>query len=195
MVQKAARRGRPPKFDREAVLDGAVRAFFENGFESTTLADLETATGVDRSTLYNSFGGKKGLYDLATTAYLENADRWLFEPLLEGTDDGYGDLLVFLDRLRTGLTSDDAIPGCLIVNDMAAGAAPEAAERYRRQLETGLRTALGRADAADAPAKAALLVSCVLGVNLVAKVATDRAEVVRLVDAMVESVLAWSARP
>ncbi|MCP4960035.1 MAG: TetR/AcrR family transcriptional regulator, partial [Actinomycetia bacterium] len=84
VVQKTARRGRPPKFDHNAVVDAAIGAFFRSGFEATTLADLEHATGVDRSTLYNSFGGKQGLYELATTAYLERAETSLFEPLANG---------------------------------------------------------------------------------------------------------------
>ena len=141
MVQKAARRGRPPKFDRDAVVGAAIEAFYRSGYEETTLADLEAATGVDRSTLYNSFGGKAGLYASATGRYLEVAEASLFDPLLTGTDDGYADIVDFIANLRIGMTSADAVPGCLIVNDMAAGADLAAAQRYRSMLEEGLSRA------------------------------------------------------
>lgn len=194
MVQKAAaKRGRPPKFDRDAVVSAAITAFFEQGYENTTLADLEAATGVDRSTLYNSFDGKAGLYALATTAYLENAELWLFEPLHHGDREGYGDLLEFLSRLRLGLTSPEAIPGCLIVNDMAAQTAPEAAAHYRQRIEGGLRLALERADDADANERASLLTASILGVNLVSKMTADPDEIARHVDAVVSTVEGWQA--
>ena len=194
MVQKAARRGRPPKFDHDAVVASAMRAFFRSGFEATTLGELEAATGVDRSTLYNSFGGKQGLYDLATAAYLDNAEVVLFEPLNEGTADGYGDIVEFLGRIRSGLTADDAIPGCLIVNDMAARAAPADALRYRTRLESGLAAALRRAEHPDADAQAAMLMTAVLGVNLVSKMTGDAAEIGRVVDALIETVESWRER-
>lgn len=196
MVQKArAKRGRPPKFDRDAVIGAAMVAFFRSGYEATTLPDLEQATGLDRSSLYNSFGGKRGLYEAATRSYLDRAEVTLFDPLLVGTDDGYADLLAFLGNLRIGLTSADAIPGCLIVNDMAAGADPEAAQRYRRVMEDGLRRALERTgdpDAAQRAERAAFLAVSVLGANLVSKTTGgDADEIGRNVDAIVAEVLRW----
>lgn len=173
----------------------AIGAFFRKGFEATTLADLEAATGVDRSTLYNSFGGKSGLYRSATNTYLSLAEAGLFEPLLVGTEDGYADILDFLANLRTGLTSPDAIPGCLIVNDMAAGADPEAAARYRSMLEQGARAALSRTSGTDEDLRsqrAALLATSVIGVNLVAKTSGDPDEIGRLIDALVSLVNGWT---
>ena len=133
----------------------------------------------------------------ATCTYLEFAEAGLFAPLLVGTEDGYADILEFLDRLRSGLTSPTAIPGCLIVNDMAAGADPGAAQRYRSMLEEGLERALLRAgddDAARRSTRAGLLSSSVLGVNLVSKTTGGQVdEINRLVDSMVGEVARWQA--
>ncbi|MEM7091755.1 MAG: TetR/AcrR family transcriptional regulator [Actinomycetota bacterium] len=208
MVQKASAtsnsaskgRGRPRQFDADQVINAAIWAFFAKGFEATTLGDLEDATGVDRSTLYNSFGGKRGLYESATSTYLDLARTGLFAPLLGGgpdENDGYGDILEFLDRLRSGLTSATAIPGCLIVNDMAAGADPRAAQRYREMLEEGLTAALARAGENDPQRRsdrAGMLATSVLGVNLVSKTTDgDAREIGRLVDAMIDEVGRWRA--
>ncbi|MEL6984489.1 MAG: helix-turn-helix domain-containing protein [Actinomycetota bacterium] len=197
-MQKASpeprKRGRPPKFDHDEVVAAAIGAFFQKGLEATTLADLETATGVDRSTLYNSFGGKNGLYRSATDTYLSLAEAGLFAPLLVGTDDGYGDLLDFLRNLRSGLTSPDAIPGCLIVNDMAAGADPGAAARYRALLEDGLRAALTRTGTLDdeqRTQRAALISASVIGINLISKATGDPNEIGRLIDALTDLVNEW----
>ena len=190
-------RGRPPKFDEQHVVEAAIWAFFEKGLDGTTLGDLEEATGVDRSTLYNSFGGKKGLYASATSKYLDFAEAGLFEPLLVGTSDGFAALFDFLGRLRSGLTSDTAIPGCLIVNDMAAGSDPEAAARYRQMLEVGVQRALTRAGDTDSErrnARAGLISSSVLGVNLVSKLTNgDSVEIDRLIVAMIDEVGRWKA--
>ena len=179
------------------MISAAIGAFFAKGFENTTLGDLEEATGVDRSTLYNSFGGKSGLYHSATAMYLDVAEAGLFEPLLVGTDDGYGDIFEFLGRLRSGLTSATAIPGCLIVNDMAAGADPAAAQRYRTMLEEGLRRALTRAGDDDDERRAhraSTISASVLGVNLVSKMSSgDATEIARLIDGMIDQVQRWQA--
>lgn len=191
MVQKTAKRGRPPKFDRNDVIAAAVDAFFRSGYDRTTLADLEAATGVDRSTLYNSFGGKQGLYELATGAYLDTAQRCLFEPLDDQARDGYEAIIDFLHRLRSGLTAPEASPGCLIVNDMAAGSAPKAAADYYRGLERGLMAALARAGHPTPEVHASTLATAVLGINLVAKSIGDAAEIRRLVDAVIVMVTTW----
>lgn len=200
-MQKASperrKRGRPPKFDHDEVVAAAIGAFFKNGFDNTTLADLEVATGVDRSTLYNSFGGKAGLYESATSRYLALAEIGLFAPLLNGTDDGYADILDFLAKLRSGLTSAGAVPGCLIVNDMAAGADPAAAARYRSMLEDGLRTALERTGDPDGERRshrARLLTASVIGINLVSKATGDANEIGPLIDALTDLVTGWAAR-
>lgn len=205
MVQNArpssGRPGRPPAFDSADVISAAIDAFMSKGFEATTLNDLEAATGVDRSTLYNSFGGKSGLYHQATGAYLARAQNGLFWPLHEGSADGIADVVEFLRRLGDGLTASNAPPGCLIVNDMAAGADPPAARRYLQLLNDGLRAALARAaasgdgDVTEIPERARLISAAVIGINLISRHSTDGREVAQLVDAAIAQVRSWRETP
>ncbi len=199
MVQKTTAgpkgRGRPPKFDREAVIDAAIGAFWDDGLEGTSLPALEAATGVDRSTLYNSFGGKTGLYELATARYLENAQEWLFRPMLEGSDDGFADVLDFLTRLKTGLTAPDVQPGCLIINDMAAGPDKGPSARYQRLLESGLGAAFGRTNAPKKTVdqRTAIVASAVIGINLMSRAGRTRAELAHMIDSVTQQVRSWAS--
>ncbi|MGE0044879.1 MAG: TetR/AcrR family transcriptional regulator [Hyphomonadaceae bacterium] len=62
MVQKAARRGRPPQYDAAAALAQARDAFWRQGFQATSLDDLTAATGMNRPSLYAAFGDKRALF-------------------------------------------------------------------------------------------------------------------------------------
>ncbi|NOX23180.1 MAG: TetR/AcrR family transcriptional regulator [Actinobacteria bacterium] len=161
--------GRPVLYDREAVVSAAMLVFWEKGFSATTLHDLEEATGVDRSTLYNSFDGKRGLFCSAAAAYVDLAEEQLFERLYGGTD-GIADIVDLFDRIDAMFESDTPT-GCLIVTDMGAVTDPATTRRYLEHLEGGLRAALERAaiagqiDSNRCEQRCRLLIAAVIGLN------------------------------
>ncbi len=53
---------RPREFDEEKVLERAMRVFWANGFAATSVAELEAATGLVRTSLYGAFGDKEQLF-------------------------------------------------------------------------------------------------------------------------------------
>ncbi len=164
MGRKDARRGRPVGFDEATVLDRALEVFWRRGY-AAPLRTLEEATGVDRSTIYNSFGGKRGLYERAAQRYVDRVEQALFALLEEGAG-----VDAFLDRLAAQLGDPAAPAGCLIVNELATGSASSAAStRYLDALEAGLARALGRS------ALAAVFASAVVGINQVAVASPERA--------------------
>lgn len=57
------------QFDEAAAVLSAAHAFWEKGFAGTCMSDLEAATGLGRSSLYNAFGSKEALYELALERY------------------------------------------------------------------------------------------------------------------------------
>ena len=102
-------------FDRDAVTRAAREVFWRKGFGETSLADLEQATGLSRSSIYNSFDSKRGLFDAAVQNYLDEVIRPRLRPLQRqpvSTDA----LLSYLDGLREAFTRIDLLPGCLLVN-------------------------------------------------------------------------------
>lgn len=50
------------QFDESDVLDRAMRVFWEKGYKGTSLSDLESAMGLNKSSIYNSFESKELLY-------------------------------------------------------------------------------------------------------------------------------------
>src|SRR5919204_3203534 len=65
--------GRRPSYDREAIVKAATDLFWERGYQSTSIGDLEERTGLDRSSLYHAFGSKQGLFEAALRSYLQEA--------------------------------------------------------------------------------------------------------------------------
>jgi TetR/AcrR family transcriptional repressor of nem operon len=201
MVQKASlnpkRLGRQPDFDRDAVIAAAVDAFWQKGFAATTLSDLEAATGIDRSTIYNSFGGKDGLYHSATAAYVDRSTEVLFDVLHTGTR-GLADIIEFLDRLAVMFGNDNQPNGCLIVNAMAGHADHDATKRYLENLEDGLHAALERASAAgqidpdNTVHRQQILTTAILGVNIVHRNDTSGTKPQTLLSGLRSEVASWA---
>jgi len=157
--------GRLQTFDSSMVVQSARDVFWDLGFDGASLADLETATGVNRSSLYHAFGSKRGLFDAAVADYRDTVIR----PRLRGLQaDGAGrrELLAYFDDLREAVTKlplDSPRRGCLLVN-CATGLAThdeparEVVEAYRTELAAALRNAVtgaARTDAGSAHAAAA----------------------------------------
>jgi TetR/AcrR family transcriptional repressor of nem operon len=190
--------GRRPGFDPNAVVEAAIIAFWAKGFEATTLSDLEAATGVDRSSIYNSFGGKEGLYKSAAAAYVDSAEDVLFEPLHHGKA-GLADVIEFLDRLAANLGAGSNPQGCLIVNDMSDAVDHKSTDRYLKRLEDGLRAALERAsvyeeiNATMNTQRYQLLTAAVLGVNITHRNDMSGVRARDLINAIGSEVNSWAA--
>lgn len=63
--------GRPKEYDREAVLDAAMDAFWSKGYEATSVNDLVEATGMHKGSLYKAFGDKHALFCTALEHYFD----------------------------------------------------------------------------------------------------------------------------
>ncbi|MFI1363956.1 TetR/AcrR family transcriptional regulator [Streptomyces griseochromogenes] len=61
---------RPRTFDEERALDAAMRTFWEKGYEATSTQDLCDATGLGRSSIYNTFKSKHDLFQRALHRYM-----------------------------------------------------------------------------------------------------------------------------
>lgn len=60
---------RTREFDEEKVLDAAMQLFWEKGYEATSLSDLTSRMGIQRPSIYSTFGDKKELFEAALRKY------------------------------------------------------------------------------------------------------------------------------
>jgi len=110
-------RGRPRKVDPDAALDTAMRVFWDQGFEGTSMNDLVAATGMAKPGLYANFGCKEQLYVKALTHYLERSAP-MFKELVTSTDALHVVLKRFLDSIRDGVIDKTCPTGCFVVNSV-----------------------------------------------------------------------------
>ena len=109
---------RTKAFDVDQVLAKARDLFWERGYTATSIGDLEKALGISRSSLYQTFGGKRQLYDRTLSAYQdENLAR--LQALLVASDRPLRATLVEMftfaaTRIDSHCTS--TARGCYMVN-------------------------------------------------------------------------------
>lgn len=64
-------RGRPRAFCAEQALDAATRVFAAHGFAGASLSDLCAAMGINRPSMYATFGSKEDLFRKAMARYAD----------------------------------------------------------------------------------------------------------------------------
>jgi TetR/AcrR family transcriptional repressor of nem operon len=192
---------RPREFDREAALDRAMAAFWSKGYEATSIEDLVARMGIQRGSLYGTFGAKRTLFLSALERYQQVVARGLFDAL-EAPGSGLEAIRRFF-RLRVeGALDRRRPPGCLVTNSAVElsrrdrGAAARVGGSLVK-MEAAFRRALERARAAgelspgsDVRALARFLTSSAQGLSVMAKAFPDRAmleDVVSVVLAALES--------
>ncbi|MDI2124806.1 TetR/AcrR family transcriptional regulator [Yinghuangia seranimata] len=81
-TREAGRRGRPG-YDRAAVLEIAVAAFNERGYDGTGMEELAKRLGITKSAIYHHVSGKEELLELAVNRAMDALDAILDEPLAD----------------------------------------------------------------------------------------------------------------
>src|SRR5690348_2788038 len=73
--------GRTRQFDVDEALDRALEVFWARGYEGATLPELTRAMGINRPSLYATFGNKEQLFRKAVRRYQTGPMSFLTEPL------------------------------------------------------------------------------------------------------------------
>jgi TetR/AcrR family transcriptional repressor of nem operon len=176
---------RQKEFDRDEVLHKAMETFWARGYEATSIQDLVESMGINRQSLYDTFGDKHALYLLALDRYRDVESRKVFE-LLETP----GSVKKAIRQLFTNVidcsVGSKQSRGCFMGNAISelAGRCKETAARTcsnLNALEDALYRALvrGKKDGeftniSDPRAVARFLYSNLQGLTLVAKANQDR---------------------
>jgi AcrR family transcriptional regulator len=136
-------RGRPRSFDRETALEKALLAFWEHGYEATSVSDLTRVMDIGAPSLYAAFGDKRSLFEEVVreygTKYGSFGDRALAEePTARAA----------VERtLREAAVeyTDPAHPyGCLVIHAAINCTTPEVEESLRVRRNANIAAFEGR---------------------------------------------------
>lgn len=187
-------------FDPDATLETVVRLFWRQGVASTGIQDVVTATGLNRSSLYATFGGKQELYLAALRRYLELRSQPMFRRLAED-ERGLPAVAEFFDGLIEARCSGEyARWGCMVSNAYAGAENSDpdvraVLDQHHRELRDAMYAALVTAErrgqlaaGADPDASADLLALLAYGVNLRSRAGADAATLHKTVAAALESI-------
>jgi TetR/AcrR family transcriptional regulator, copper-responsive repressor len=133
-VKTAARtsglRGRPRSFDRATALEKAILAFWEHGYEATSVSDLTRVMGIGAPSLYAAFGDKRSLFEEVVQEYGARygsfGDRALAEePTVRAA----------MERMLREAAFEYTAPGrphgCLVIHAATNCSSPEVEESLR----------------------------------------------------------------
>ena len=110
--------GRPREFDYDEALEQAMRVFWSKGYEGTSMPDLTDAMGMNRPSIYASFGNKEELFRKALERYAENAQAFFREALNKPTI--HESISAFLCGAATSFACPESPRGCMAVQGALA---------------------------------------------------------------------------
>ncbi|WP_424529914.1 TetR/AcrR family transcriptional regulator [Sphaerisporangium viridialbum] len=175
---------RPRQFDEGQAVDAAMRAFWAGGYEATSTQDLCDATGLGRSSIYNTFKSKHDLFGRALRHYIEKVSGRQVE-LLNGDAPVREKFRILLHQVVDDECGDRM--GCLVVNAgiELASHDPEVAGLLKRDSDRrvgAMREAIeaGKSAGDIAPGRDALALAHFVntiagGLRVAARAGADRA--------------------
>jgi AcrR family transcriptional regulator len=105
--------GRARAFDADQALDTAMTVFWRKGYDGTSLSDLTEAMGINRPSLYATYGNKEELFRKALERYAEGPSSYEREALAKPTAREVAEGLL---RGAADVQTDPRTPaGCLAV--------------------------------------------------------------------------------
>lgn len=193
---------RKSNFDKQEKLIDAMNLFWQKGYANTSIADLVETLGINRFSLYNTYGDKQALYYSALDFYLQNISFPSMKNLIE--DDA--DLLTIEEFLtRFALIQKDQKSGCFMQNALMEHGGNDNTVKNRGEgvfdlLLSNFKRALDNAklkdqiaESCNTEALASLLLTQVQGVRVLGK-ARAYAELEQAVDALFVLIKAYTPK-
>ena len=190
------------EFDEDSALDTAVDCFWSRGYEATSVRDLAREMGIGGASLYNTFGGKRALFERVLERYANRSTRERIARL-EATHRPREAIRAFLAEVIERSLKDPDCKGCLLVNS-ALDVAPHdpelgrAVTGYLEEIRSFFQRAVEAANKAgetppgtDANALSIHLLGVLTGMRVLARTGARR----QTLEAVVRPALDLLGRP
>lgn len=176
---------RHKEFNRDEVLQKAMEVFWARGYEATSMQDLVEQMGINRQSLYDTFGDKHSLFLQVLDRYQEVETRKLSE-LMNRPGSVKKAFRQLFGMVVEGSCANEHPRGCLMGNSMSELAArckatAEKTVRHKQTIEEAFYRALLRGKkegelkhTGDLRAVARFFYNSFLGLVLTAKATQDR---------------------
>jgi len=167
-------------FNREEALEKAIGAFWAKGYEATSVQDLVDCMGINRGSLYDTFGDKHKLFLEALDRYGEGSQLRIEALRQEG--DPREVLTRFMYVFMQKQVADPARRGCFMTNSAVelSSRDDECAERIRiffEDMEVEFKDLITRGQREgvfkskrDAASLASFFIGVMQGIRVVGKV-------------------------
>lgn len=186
--------GRPRGFDEQEALDTALRLFWRQGYEGTSIAELSLAIGVSVPSLYLAFGNKEQLF-LKAVEHYGRYSGGMYQAALAQSSARDVVRCILLGEVEL-VTGGDTPDGCLMIQGALATSAGadtirEALAALRSRAEAAVADklqTLGDVPAGwQAPDLASYVMALAAGIAVQAKSGVSRDRLLRMTDAVLRS--------
>ncbi len=107
---------RPVEFEYNDVLNNAMEQFWREGFEASSVQKLLDVTGINRGTLYNSFGDKDTFFKACLEQYNKLIAKDLDASLNNADLAPWAAIEKYFDLAVLSVSNKQRSLGCLLVN-------------------------------------------------------------------------------
>ncbi|NQV71215.1 MAG: TetR/AcrR family transcriptional regulator [Pseudohongiella sp.] len=109
---------RPVEFDENKVLTNAMEQFWKEGYEASSVQKLLDCTGINRGTLYNSFGDKDTFFKSCIDQYNKIVGKQIAASLKNDKLNAWDAIEGYFDEAVTNISNKHRSMGCLLVNSV-----------------------------------------------------------------------------
>jgi len=174
-------RGRPRSFDKAEALEKAMHIFWRDGYGDASLADLCSATGLTKPSLYAAYGNKEALFLSALDRYMDDCIRPAIEPLLSA-DTARDGIRTLLRDTVNALCDGETPLGCMIANSVGYTSLTEILAASK-ETPNAIRARLIAANVSgDIDAKVTYFETLIAGLSTLARQGMSRDTLLKVVD-------------
>ena len=127
---------RPVEFNEHKVLTNAMEQFWKEGYEASSVQKLLDCTGINRGTLYNSFGDKSTFFKSCIDQYNKLVDKQIAASLRNEKLTGWDAIDAYFDETVLKLSNKHRSMGCILVNSLCESI------NYNRDMKKIVRASL-----------------------------------------------------